>query len=137
MFFRVFQPHCITIVTRYNHFFVPCVFPLLLAFTFLTIYHLQHQKSVDRMTWIFCIPLLVDFSLNKIIFEWRHFVIQIFVSLVYGLMSIIWTLSTGRYIYPILDWKNGTGTAILSTLASYMVFAGVFSLIMVIAKRCK
>eukprot|EP00479_Gromia_sphaerica_P011974 TRINITY_DN611_c0_g1_i2.p1 TRINITY_DN611_c0_g1~~TRINITY_DN611_c0_g1_i2.p1 ORF type:complete len:367 (+),score=28.85 TRINITY_DN611_c0_g1_i2:324-1424(+) len=54
-----FQPHCITILTRYNHFLVPCVFPLLLAFTLLTLYHLEYQKGAEHIDWIFCIPLLV------------------------------------------------------------------------------
>ena len=84
-----------------------------------------------------CIPLIIDFALNRIVFEWRHMIVHVFVGVVYGIWSVIWTLSTGRYIYPILDWKNEPGMCLIVALGGFVVFAGVFSLVTVVSKRCK
>ena len=50
--------------------------------------------------------LLADFIINRIPFSFKHLPLSIFVMLMYGIVNISYTLSTGTPVYPPLNFKD-------------------------------
>lgn len=79
---------------------------------FLIVYHTKGDTSA--MTWLTTIVnhtmalliLVIDWNLNTIQFEYRHFWMNFAFGTVYLLFNIIFSLARNEFIYPIMDWPN-------------------------------
>ncbi|XP_057317350.1 protein rolling stone-like [Hydractinia symbiolongicarpus] len=56
--------------------------------------------------------LLIDFTFHRIPVHLYHVVYSIVVAVIYLMVSIIYTLSSGRYVYKVLNWKDDAGKAV-------------------------
>lgn len=71
-----------------------------------------------------------------------HAVYAFLFALLYVVVSVIYTTSTGRYIYPVLDWNNHPGNSVLFVVmaagvlfALQFIFYGIYRLKAELARR--
>ena len=65
--------------------------------------------------------VVIDFWMSSIPIRLMHVVYVIIFGVTYGLFSAIFTLVTGRWIYPILKWKTEPGVAVVFCLIAFGV----------------
>jgi len=86
-------------------------------------------KHPDAFTFIDHISpiviLLVDYSMNRIPFSIRLLPLSMILLLVYGIVNMAWTLSTGNPVYPPINFKSGM-TAVWILLLALLEVGGFY-----------
>lgn len=89
---------------------------------FLIVYHTK--GDTPPLTWLttimnhsmVLIVLLIDWKLNTIKFDYRHFWVNFAFGGVYLTFNITFSLVNDEFIYPIMDWPNKPFQALLVVL---------------------
>ncbi|CDW91679.1 UNKNOWN [Stylonychia lemnae] len=53
------------------------------------------------------VVLVTDYVINRIPFQFKHLPLSLFILIVYGLVNMIYTLTSGTPVYPPLNFKDG------------------------------
>lgn len=61
--------------------------------------------------------LAIDFVINRIPFKFLHLPVSIFIMLMYGVVNLTYTLSSGTPVYPPLNFKDAMSFVWILVLA--------------------
>ena len=61
--------------------------------------------------------LVLDYAMNRVPFIFRHLAVSINIMFIYGLVNLLYTLSTGTPVYPPLNFKDALSYVWLLVLA--------------------
>ena len=75
---------------------------------------------------------IIDFMLNRLPIVMRHILIGIIVNVVYSLINMIITLSTGMLVYPIFTWTDGL--TYLYLFLSFLILVFSYTMMYFLAK---
>ena len=65
--------------------------------------------------------LLIDFAFHKIPVRIMHFVYSFVIGALFAVMSVVYTLSSKKPIYAILDWNTYPGHAVGYVIACFVL----------------
>ena len=66
------------------------------------------------------IMLTIDFFMNSIVFDWRHYIIQVLVGILYFIVNIAVHFGFCINAYPTSDWTVRPGIAIFTGIACFV-----------------
>ena len=86
------------------------------------------DRAIDFLQHLVpAVVLLLEFSINAVVFKYSHMLHLAFLLLIYGIVNLTVTKSRGRPVYDIITWEDG-GTAgvlvgmLVGTIAFYVGF---------------